>query len=902
MVLRIVLLLLLSVEAAAAVRPNAPVIIEPEHDGLVVSPGDVHMVTAAFADADGDAHRCTDWQIVDGQGAVAWQADCVEGPEKIHIHMADGTFRGRFAARRELDSDVEYRLLARHRDDSGDAATEWSDWSERLFRTSVAPPAAPMRLRDVLTHPAPQWTLASSPGVRLRIELPDGLVLYEWGSEPFDSSELPERAAIRVAVHSDSSQSLPASEFSFDDEKGDRRTIYLPSLDLQPNEPRYFWVSANGSTHHAHASDRAPSFDAIERGAPVPWRVRQRGFEVDVVASGFELPVNIAFARGPFTSDDAPLFYVAELYGSVKVVTAGGEVRDFATGLLDFDPTGYIPGSGESGVAGIVVDPTNGDVYVTAVYWPDRSIRELYPRVLRLRPSADGLTAASIETVAAFPGERQSASHQISNISIGPDRKLYVHLGDSAVHEYGQDMSTVRGKILRLELDGAPAGDNPFFDASDGIQPRDFIWALGFRNPFGGAWRAEDQSLYAVENGPFTDRLTKVVRGRNYLWDGTDESMRHYAIATWQAPAAPVQLAFVEKEPFGGSGFPSRFLGSAFVTESGSTWSTGEQPIGKRITQLVLDGDERASHRATLVEYDGTGKATAAGIAAGPDGLYFTDLYRDWGYATPVDRGSNVLRVRWAGHANFDARIASADGLAVTFVDTSEVRDATSWDWDFGDGTTSSERSPSHRYAVGGTRIVRLTVSNDERSFVETKRLFVGPVAATPVTAEYSRDGQLLVSKQMPSLEFDPAEVSLDPSIPDDRFTVRARTTVVPRFSETYRFSMRTADRVYLKVGGIALIDEQASDSPVELVREVELEAGRAYEVELSWQHEQGPAALRLTWQSESQSAHVVPELPPLPRRRAVRQAGSSDSAWSGWTEPALARSPVSRNGGHRGD
>ena len=869
MLLRIVVLLF-AFEAAAAVRPNAPLIIEPEHDGLVVSPGDVHMVTAAFADGDGHAHRCTDWQIVDAEG-VAWQADCVEGPEKIHIHMADGAFAGRFAARRELDSDAEYRLRARHRDDSGDAATEWSEWSERLFRTSAVLPAAPMRLRDVLPSPAPQWTAPPSPGVRLRIELADGVVLYESATEPFDAAELQDRAAIRVAIHANSPTSLAASEFSFDDDKGDRRTIYLPPLDLSANEPRYFWVSANGSTHHAHASDRAPSFETIERGAPVPWRVRQRGFEVDVVARGFELPVNIAFARGPFVGDDAPLFYVAELYGSIKVVTAGGEVRDFATGLLDFDPTGYIPGSGESGVAGIVVDPTNGDVYVTAVYWPDESIRELYPRILRLRPSADGLSAVSIETVAGFVGERQSASHQISNITIGPDRKLYVHLGDSAVHEYGQDMTTVRGKILRLDLDGTPADDNPFFDASDGIQPRDFIWALGFRNPFGGAWLTEDQSLYAIENGPFTDRLTKIVRARNYLWDGTDESMRNYAIATWQAPAAPVQLAFVERTRFGGSGFPPRYAGSAFVTESGSTWSTGEQPIGKRITQLVLDGDERVSHRATLVDYDRTGKATAAGIAAGPDGLYFTDLYKDWGYATPVDRGSNVLRVRWTGHANFDARIAGGDGLTVRFADTSEVRDARGWSWDFGDGTTSSERSPAHRYPVSGTYVVRLTVSNAERAFVETKRLFVGPLAAAPVIAEYWRDGQLLVSKQMSSLDLDSGDAPPDPLVPAAGYTLRARTTIVPRFSETYRFTLRTAEPVYLKLGGVTLIDEQASGSLVDLVGEVDLEAGRPYEVELSWVHVDGPAALRLMWQSESQSMRVVPEQSAQPRRRAVR-------------------------------
>lgn len=723
-----ILFLLLTIELRAASRPATPQIIEPEHDGQVVSAGDVHMVTAAFADADGDSHRCTDWEIV-GEDGPAWRSDCIEGPEKIHIHMADGTFLGEFAEKRELHGGLFYRLRARHRDDSGDPATEWSEWAERVFRTSPKPPVDPMTLRDVLPMRAPQWAVGAEPlvipdGLTLQIEQADGAGILEWTPTGFvDAASLADAAAIRIAIHAASTAAIPASELTFDAEDGKSRVIYLPAVSLDGGASVYYWVSSNGSTHAADPADRAPAFDVVLRGAPVPWRVRQRGFAVDVFASGFQLPVNIAFAHRDSGDEDEPLFYVAELYGDIKVVTRRGEVRTFATGLLDFDPTGFIPGSGESGVAGIVVDPENGDVYVTAVYWPDRTIRELYPRVLRLRPSADGLTAEAIETVVAFPGERQSASHQISNISIGPDRKLYVHVGDSAVHEYAQDMTTIRGKILRMNLDGTPATDNPFFDESDGIGPADFIWALGFRNPFGGAWRSADESLYSIENGPFTDRFAKVVRGRNYLWDGTDESMVNFAMATWNAPAAPVQVAFVEPEKFDGSAFPAAHQRSVFVTESGPTWGTAAQPIGKRITELTFDESDHIVRRETLVEYDGTGKATAAGIASGPDGLYFTDLYKDWGYETPIDRGANVMRVRWVGYAAFSAR---TEQLAVAFTDYSDVPDATSWSWDFGDGTTSGERSPRHEYAQPGSYFVRLTVTGPRASVVETKQVIVG--------------------------------------------------------------------------------------------------------------------------------------------------------------------------------
>jgi len=60
----------------------------------------------------------------------------------------------------------------------------------------------------------------------------------------------------------------------------------------------------------------------------------------------------------------------------------------------------------------------------------------------------------------------------------------------------------------------------------------------------------------------------------------------------------------------------------AFVTESGPTYATGPQELGKRIVEFdPQPGGEMGGHPHGLVEYTGTGKATAVGLAAGPDGL-----------------------------------------------------------------------------------------------------------------------------------------------------------------------------------------------------------------------------------------------------------------------------------------
>jgi glucose/arabinose dehydrogenase len=409
-----------------------------------------------------------------------------------------------------------------------------------------------------------------------------------------------------------------------------------------------------------HASDASTgpwsyrTFDTYPvstAGGGIPWTPLEPGYVIDQVAGGLQLPTDIAVVPDPGSGPKDPLLYVTELYGSIKVITRDGTVSDYANGLLNFPPTGAFPGSGEQGLTGIVVDPDSGDVFASLVYDsdPGAAVGALYPRVIRLHSEDGGLTASGQSTTLDMPGETQSPSHQISNLTIGPDGKLYVHLGDGYDAAWAQNLDSFRGKILRLDLDGTAPPDNPFYDPHDGITARDYVFAYGFRNPFGGAWRASNGAQYEVENGPSVDRLARVDRGVNYGWDGTDGSMATGALYNWPAPHAPVNIAFVQEQTFGGSGFPPAQMDHAFVTESGPTWATGPQLLGKRIVEFDPDTGtgEFGGHPHTLVEYTGTGKATAVGLAAGPAGLYFTELYKDEGASSAIEPGARLLLVRY---------------------------------------------------------------------------------------------------------------------------------------------------------------------------------------------------------------------------------------------------------------
>jgi PKD repeat protein len=72
---------------------------------------------------------------------------------------------------------------------------------------------------------------------------------------------------------------------------------------------------------------------------------------------------------------------------------------------------------------------------------------------------------------------------------------------------------------------------------------------------------------------------------------------------------------------------------------------------------------------------------------------------------------------------------AGAVPLTVNFTDMSVS--ATSWQWDFGDGSNLSyAQNPSHTYTLGGTYTVRQTVSNTYGSDIETKLFYITAGAA----------------------------------------------------------------------------------------------------------------------------------------------------------------------------
>jgi glucose/arabinose dehydrogenase len=488
---------------------------------------------------------------------------------------------------------------------------------------------------------------------------------------------LGDHAAVRVVIQSGSrALRLDQTNLTFNDESGDPHTIFLPQVNLGPNQRLDLWVAFDGATYFGTAAQTQPDFALLARSSEsvvdIPFVATQPGYIIEQVGTDYRLPVNIAYVPNPGPDPDDPLYYVTELYGSIQVVTRDGTKHEFATGLLDYNPQGPISGTGEQGLTGIAVqrDAVNPEIYhlYVGMLWdngqPPGGLTH-YPKVERIDSVSGGLAMATRTVLLNMQPETQGQSHQISNISIGPDGKLYVHNGDGFNTGTAQNLEQFRGKILRMNVDGSAPIDNPFYNGGT-ITARDYVFAYGVRNPFGGAWRASDGMHYEVENGPSVDRLAKIVAGRNYLWSGSDQSMTNFAIYNWNPATAPVNMTFIQQETFAGSQFPASKMDHLFVSESGPTYASGPQARGKKIVEFVLDASgNRVSGPTSLVEYRGTGQGSVVGLAAGPDGLYFTEMYEDTGANGATAPGARIFRVRYVntivGDYNIDGVVNQGD-------------------------------------------------------------------------------------------------------------------------------------------------------------------------------------------------------------------------------------------------
>jgi glucose/arabinose dehydrogenase len=245
------------------------------------------------------------------------------------------------------------------------------------------------------------------------------------------------------------------------------------------------------------------------------------------VASGLERAVYVTQPRG----DSARLF-VVEKPGRIRVVRDGSLLE---TPFLTI--AGVSERGGEMGFLGLAFHPDYSDNGRFYVYYSTLQEGTHISRVAEYRVSGDDpdLADSTSERVLLEVNQPQD-NHNGGHLQFGLDGYLYIGLGDGGGGGdnhgpigNGQNLQTLLGKILRIDVDGSGAGasgnygvpaGNPGLDGESGFLPE--IWSYGLRNP----WRygfdpcTGDMYIGDVGQGDIeeVDFEPAATPGRNYGW------------------------------------------------------------------------------------------------------------------------------------------------------------------------------------------------------------------------------------------------------------------------------------------------------------------------------------------------------------------------------------------------
>ena len=276
---------------------------------------------------------------------------------------------------------------------------------------------------------------------------------------------------------------------------------------------------------------------------------------------------------GPTAMEVAPdgRVFVAELGGNVRVVKDGQLLSEpFATVDIpnDTEPS-------ERGLLGVEFDPdfaANGYVYV---YYTAQTPAP-HSRVSRF-------TADPANPNRALPGSEQvifeiddsdSGFHRGGALHFGPDGKLYVAIGDHGSTVKAQQLTSLFGKMLRINRDGSIPEDNPFYGQTTGKNRA--IWALGLRNPFTFAFQPGTGTMYINDvGGQLWEEIDVGAPGANYGWPSAEgpstdprfvAPLKRFGHPEWQCI---IGAAFYNAAA---AQFPAEYTGSYFFADLERKW------------------------------------------------------------------------------------------------------------------------------------------------------------------------------------------------------------------------------------------------------------------------------------------------------------------------------------------
>tara|TARA_Y100000589_G_scaffold202607_1_gene191107 strand:- start:4963 stop:6507 length:1545 start_codon:yes stop_codon:yes gene_type:complete len=256
---------------------------------------------------------------------------------------------------------------------------------------------------------------------------------------------------------------------------------------------------------------------------PLGTPTRALGIQTERIVSGLSRPVYAGHAPG----DESRLFIIEARSGStgrIRIYDLNTETL-LSTPYLSVSP---VSTSSEQGLLGMAFHPDfyNGKPYIYVNYTASNG-----DTIIR-RYSASGNnpnsnTASSSSGTTIMSIDQTYSNHNGGWLDFGTDGYLYIGMGDGGgagdTFNDAQDINSLLGKMLRINVDGGfpytvPA-DNPYV----GTNGADEIWSIGLRNPWGCSFDRETGDLWMGDVGQYqweeiSFEPVDAEPGRNYGW------------------------------------------------------------------------------------------------------------------------------------------------------------------------------------------------------------------------------------------------------------------------------------------------------------------------------------------------------------------------------------------------
>ena len=227
--------------------------------------------------------------------------------------------------------------------------------------------------------------------------------------------------------------------------------------------------------------------------------------DVNVFISGLSTPWDMAF-----TPDGTML--VNQRSGGIKARHSDGSVTTVGADFSDLKAVG------EGGLMGMVIDPDFEDNRRFYTCQGHKNPLEIQVVSWTINNDYSQATRVDDPLIGDIP-MNSNGRHSGCRLRFGSDGYLYISTGDAASSTAPQDLTSLGGKVLRVDAQtGQGAPGNPYIN-SDTANSK-LIYSYGHRNPQGLALRPGSSQMWVIEHGPHVDdEINLLEKGGNYGWN-----------------------------------------------------------------------------------------------------------------------------------------------------------------------------------------------------------------------------------------------------------------------------------------------------------------------------------------------------------------------------------------------